>query len=115
MLDYWWYPEEGERHFTFSIHDEPVGELRRVFEAYRPAIPYYAIRQVDPTVGSDHDDPLLVRYGKWLGDAATGEQTNYRFDRSNRYSLASDQVFAVGPVVAGKRLCPAVRPGIVVA
>jgi uncharacterized Ntn-hydrolase superfamily protein len=35
-----------------DIHDEPVGELRRVFGAYRPAIPYYAIRQVDPTVGS---------------------------------------------------------------
>jgi hypothetical protein len=25
VLDNWWYPEEGERHFTFSIHDEPVG------------------------------------------------------------------------------------------
>ena len=35
-----------------DIHDEPVGELRRVFDAYQPFIPYYVDRQVDPTVGS---------------------------------------------------------------
>lgn len=35
-----------------DIHEEPVGELRRVFDAYLPYIPYYAVRQVDPTVGS---------------------------------------------------------------
>ena len=33
-----------------DIHDEPVGELRRVFEVYRPAIPYYESRQLDPRV-----------------------------------------------------------------
>ncbi|MCC6944161.1 MAG: DUF1028 domain-containing protein [Thermomicrobiales bacterium] len=35
-----------------DIHDEPVGELRRVFDIYRPAIPYYDMRQVDPRVQS---------------------------------------------------------------
>ncbi|MEX2642708.1 MAG: DUF1028 domain-containing protein [Acetobacterales bacterium] len=32
-------------------HDEPVGELRRVFETYRPYIPYYVQRQRDPRIG----------------------------------------------------------------
>jgi uncharacterized Ntn-hydrolase superfamily protein len=35
-----------------DIHEEPVGELRRVFDIYRPAIPYYDMRQVDPRVMS---------------------------------------------------------------
>lgn len=38
-----------------DIHDEPVGELRRVFEVYRPVIDYYDLRQVDPTVMSIDD------------------------------------------------------------
>ncbi len=38
-----------------DIHDEPVAELRRVFEIYRPAIPYYDMRQVDPRVMSLDD------------------------------------------------------------
>jgi uncharacterized Ntn-hydrolase superfamily protein len=33
-----------------DVHAEPVGELRRVFDVYRPAIPYYDLRQVDPRV-----------------------------------------------------------------
>jgi uncharacterized Ntn-hydrolase superfamily protein len=33
-----------------DVHEEPVGELRRVFDAYRPAIPYYNLRQVDARV-----------------------------------------------------------------
>ncbi|MCM8748760.1 DUF1028 domain-containing protein [Thermomicrobiaceae bacterium CFH 74404] len=33
-----------------DLHEEPVGELRRIFEIYRPAIPYYELRQVDPRV-----------------------------------------------------------------
>jgi uncharacterized Ntn-hydrolase superfamily protein len=33
-----------------DVHDEPVGELRRVFNVYRPTIPYYNLRQVDPRV-----------------------------------------------------------------
>ena len=33
-----------------DIHHEPVGELRRIFDIYRPAIPYYDMRQVDPRV-----------------------------------------------------------------
>jgi uncharacterized Ntn-hydrolase superfamily protein len=34
-----------------DMHSDPVGELRRVFNAYLPYIPYYVVRQVDPTVG----------------------------------------------------------------
>lgn len=33
-----------------DLHPEPVGELRRIFDQYRPAIPYYEERQVDPRV-----------------------------------------------------------------
>lgn len=33
-----------------DIHDEPEAELRRIFDIYRPAIPYYDMRQVDPRV-----------------------------------------------------------------
>lgn len=33
-----------------DIHDAPEAELRRVFDLYRPAIPYYNMRQVDPRV-----------------------------------------------------------------
>jgi len=36
-------------------HDEPVGELRRVFEAYRPYIPYYVQRQRDPRIPPWHE------------------------------------------------------------
>jgi uncharacterized Ntn-hydrolase superfamily protein len=36
-------------------HDEPVGELRRVFEAYRPYIAYYIQRQRDPRVLPWHE------------------------------------------------------------
>lgn len=25
VVDYWWYPGDGARHFTFDIFDEPVG------------------------------------------------------------------------------------------
>jgi uncharacterized Ntn-hydrolase superfamily protein len=33
-----------------DVHEEPIGELRRVFDVYRPAIPYYNLRQVDARV-----------------------------------------------------------------
>ncbi len=33
-----------------DIHDEPEAELRRIFDRYRPAIPYYDMRQADPRV-----------------------------------------------------------------
>lgn len=36
-------------------HEEPVGELRRIFEAYRPYIPYYVQRQRDPRVPPWHE------------------------------------------------------------
>jgi uncharacterized Ntn-hydrolase superfamily protein len=40
----------AEVDLRVDIHREPVGELRRIFDAYKPAIPYYNLRQVDPTV-----------------------------------------------------------------
>jgi uncharacterized Ntn-hydrolase superfamily protein len=56
-------------HKTFArvdlrvdLHDEPVGELRRIFNWYRPAIPYYDQRQVDPRVPGLDD---------WLAERAT--------------------------------------------
>ena len=38
-----------------DIHDEPVGELRRVWNAYAKAMDYYWLRQVDPTVKPLHE------------------------------------------------------------
>ena len=32
-------------------YDEPVAELRRLFDAYAPRIPYYRVRAADPTIG----------------------------------------------------------------
>lgn len=40
----------AEVNLRVDLHPEPVGELRRIFDAYKPAIPYYNLRQVDPTV-----------------------------------------------------------------
>jgi len=40
-------------------HDEPIGELRRILEVYKPLIPYYALRPSDPTIGSS--DEWLLR------------------------------------------------------
>lgn len=33
-----------------DLRDEPEAELRRMFDIYRPAIPYYDMRQADPRV-----------------------------------------------------------------
>ncbi len=33
-----------------DIHDHPEAELRRIFDIYRPAIPYYNQRQIDPRI-----------------------------------------------------------------
>lgn len=38
-----------------DVHDEPVGELRRVYDAFRPAIDYYSLRQVDARVKPLHE------------------------------------------------------------
>ena len=38
-----------------DIHAEPVGELRRVFDAYMTAADYYWQRQADPTVQPLHE------------------------------------------------------------
>jgi uncharacterized Ntn-hydrolase superfamily protein len=40
-----------------DVHTEPVGELRRIFDWFRPLIPYYEMRSVDPRV---------PRYRDWL-------------------------------------------------
>jgi len=44
-----------------DIHDSPEAELRRIFDIYRPAIPYYDMRQVDPLV--PHLDDWLASRG----------------------------------------------------
>lgn len=44
-------------------HDEPVGELRRILEIYKPLVPYYAQRPSDPTIGS-FDEWLLRQKSK---------------------------------------------------
>ena len=49
----------GERFAKVDLrvdaHAEPVGELRRVFGVYRPAISYYVGRQLDPRVAPLHE------------------------------------------------------------
>ena len=32
-------------------YDEPVAELRRLFDTYKPRIPYYRVRAADPSIG----------------------------------------------------------------
>ena len=46
------YDDQAFAHVDLrvDVHAEPIGELRRVFDAYRPAIPYYNLRQVDARV-----------------------------------------------------------------
>ncbi|HEV8227498.1 MAG TPA: hypothetical protein VGQ74_10875, partial [Methylomirabilota bacterium] len=46
----WWTTGPSPTWICGSTHEEPVGELRRVFDTYRPAIPYYNLRQVDARV-----------------------------------------------------------------
>ncbi len=38
-----------------DVHEEPVGELRRIFDWFSPLIPYYNMRAVDPRVPRYHD------------------------------------------------------------
>ena len=35
-----------------DLHDEPVGELRRVYDAYAPLMEYFTLRAADPTIPS---------------------------------------------------------------
>ena len=35
-----------------DYHEEPIGELRRILELYKPMIPYYAQRPSDPSIGA---------------------------------------------------------------
>jgi uncharacterized Ntn-hydrolase superfamily protein len=48
-----------------DLHEEPVGELRRIFDLYRPAIPYYDERQVDPRIPPAYE--WLTERGHWPG------------------------------------------------
>lgn len=34
-----------------DLYDDPIAELRRLFDAYAPRIPYYRVRAADPTIG----------------------------------------------------------------
>ena len=47
-----------------DLHAEPVGELRRIYDAFRPLIPYYHVRPgADPAL-LGRDDDWLVRQEK---------------------------------------------------
>lgn len=57
----------GDKDFSevdlrVDVHDEPVGELRRVYDFYRPTIPYYNWRMVDARVPK-LDDWLAEQHG----------------------------------------------------
>ena len=46
---------QADRNYAYldlrvDLHDEPVGELRRIWDKYKTAVDYYWRRQVDPTV-----------------------------------------------------------------
>jgi uncharacterized Ntn-hydrolase superfamily protein len=58
------YDDQAFAHVDLrvDVHAEPIGELRRVFDVYRPAIPYYNLRQVDARV-RPLDDWLAERGG----------------------------------------------------
>ena len=44
-----------------EVHDEPVGELRRIFDWYKPLIPYYEERGRNPLVPRFKD--YLAQHG----------------------------------------------------
>ena len=35
-----------------DLHEEPIGELRRIFDVYKPQIEYFNLRPADPTIES---------------------------------------------------------------
>ena len=48
----------GDEPFAYidlrvDVHDEPIGELRRVFEWFRPLLPYYSERPYNPRLPRD--------------------------------------------------------------
>jgi uncharacterized Ntn-hydrolase superfamily protein len=48
----------GDEPFAYidlrvDVHDEPIGELRRIFEWFRPLLPYYAERPYNPRLPRD--------------------------------------------------------------
>ncbi len=57
------YDQKAYAHVNLrvDIHKEPVGELRRVFDVYRPTISYYNARQHDPRVSGL--DEWLAEHG----------------------------------------------------
>lgn len=48
-----------------DLHEEPVGELRRIFEWYQPLVAYYAQKG---------RDPRMPRYHEWARDRAGATQ-----------------------------------------
>ena len=36
-----------------DIHDEPIGELRRIFDRFVPLLPYFAERPYNPRIKRD--------------------------------------------------------------
>ncbi|GAA5236007.1 DUF1028 domain-containing protein [Verticiella sediminum] len=51
----WVYGDEPFAYIDLRVdlHDEPIGELRRVFEWFRPLLPYYAERPYNPRLPRD--------------------------------------------------------------
>ncbi|MDB5488577.1 MAG: hypothetical protein JWQ58_2292 [Reyranella sp.] len=48
----------GDEPFAYidlrvDVHDEPIGELRRIFEWFRPLLPYYSERPYNPRLPRD--------------------------------------------------------------
>lgn len=64
-----------------DMHPEPVGELRKIFDWYRPLIPYYNARTADPS--------SVPRYKQWLTEQ--GLPLN-PFDQKARTHRASDSL-----------------------
>lgn len=46
-----------------DLHPEPIGELRRIYDWYRPLIPYYQLRVIDPHI---------IREDRWRDAALAG-------------------------------------------
>ncbi len=44
-----------------DVHDEPIGELRRIYNWYQPLVPYYEERARNPGIGRYKD--YLKRHG----------------------------------------------------
>jgi len=57
-----------------DLHDEPVAELRRIYDRLKPLIPYFRLRPYDPAIA--RDDRWLAAQSKEARGAVSGASSS---------------------------------------